>query len=1029
MKHILMVKLFTTVLKLQQMRKIFVSIIFLGITLSLHAQFNNWSTIQNDKFIQAKNYYQSERISLAFPLFYELQQSIQTADKSSQSIKTQEINYYTNACRLMLNDRTAEKPSIDYIATEQNNARRQMLSFHLAEFYFRNSEFDNALAYYEKTTEANLSNKEIASMQFHAGYIYFTNKNYEQAKPYLDAIRLNEGDPNYYHANYYYGFIALQENRYSDATQCFTIVEKDNYYGQVVPFYLTQIYYLTGQKDKAIKYGEERLKYVQPYYDAEMKQLVGHALFEKKEFARALPYLEQFMSQAEKVRREDVYELSYCYYYQKNYDKAISGFKQLSGKEDSLSQNSMYLLADCYLTTKNMPGARQAFLFCSQNNSNSVQREVSLFNYAKLSYELGYQDAAIYAFRDFINYYPNSKYQPEATDLMVQLLAKTNNYKDALALISKIQNPSAETQKYYARILFGRSQELISDGQLNEADELLSKALVATGNNSIAPLAKFWKGEIALRNKNYDNAIKWTEDYVKVSNTNFYKEANTANAKYNLGQAYLNKEMYTNAYNNLEAMAKPASATATLAEQDAYLRAADCMFMLKSYPKALQRYDAVVNSNMPNADYAYFQKAIIAGITNNNQKIDLLKSFTSKYPGSYLKVESNLEIANAYLAMEKFPDAITYLKIVANDKEAASFEPQALLKLGVAYANTSNRTEALQQFNSLVNKYPNSSEAEEAADYVKELYIEEGNTSGYSDYMRKTGRPISISEEDSLAWRTVLVKYSSANHQDALPALLQYIQRYANGAYILDANYYTGVLYEEGKQMPQAIPYYSYVADKAPNRFAERSFLQLAKYYYFEQKDYMKAKQYFKQLEASATNNESKLEALKGLLRSNYQLQAWSEAVPAAEKLVLEKSATVDDKVLCYMVIGKAAYGSLDYAKANTNFKQVISINKSAFAAEARYYLAEILFKQNKMKESEKAALEVINKSGSYTYWITKAYILLADIYAADKDYFNAKATLESVVANAVDADLKQEASVKLDAVIQAEKNGGKIGK
>ncbi len=1010
------------------MRITILSIIFLSTIQTITAQFNDWSNTQNDKFIQAKNYYHADRISLAFPIFHELQQGLQTADKSSQSIKTQEINYYTNACRLMLNDRTAEKSSIDFINNEQNSARQQMLSYHLAEFYFRNSEFDNALAYYEKTREANLSNKEIASMQFHAGYIYFTNKNYEQAKPYLDAIRLNEQDPNYYHANYYYGFIALQENRYGEASQCFSIVEKDSYYGQVVPFYLTQIYYLTGQKDKAIQYGEQRLKYVQPQYDAEMKQLVGHALFEKREFARALPYLEQFMSQAEKVRREDVYELSYCYYHQKNYDKAITGFKQLSGKEDSLSQNAMYLLGDCYLTTKNMPGARQAFLFCSQNNSNTIQREVSLFNYAKLSYELGYQDAAIYAFRDFINYYPNSKYQPEATDLMVQLLAKTNNYKDALALIGKIQNPSAETQKYYARILFGRSQELISDGQLNEADELLSKALVATGNNSIAPLAKFWKGEIALRNKKYDETIKFTEDYVKTSNANFYKEANTANAKYNLGQAYINKEMYTNAYNNFEAMAKPAGSS-TPAEQDAYLRAADCMFMLKSYPKALQRYEAVINSNMPNADYAYFQKAIITGITNNKQKIDLLKSFTSKYPGSYLKVESNLEIANAYLAMENFSDAIAYLKIVANDKEAASFEPQALLKLGVAYANTNNRSEALQQFNNLVNKYPNSIEAEEAADYVKELYVEEGNTSGYSDYMKKTGRPISVSEEDSLAWRTVLVKYSSPNHQDAMPPLLQYIQRYPNGAYILDAHYYTGALYEEGKQMPQAVPYYSYVADKAPNRFAEKSFTQLAKYYYFEQKDYAKAKQYFKQLEAAATSNETKLEALKGLLRSNYQLQLWGEAVPAAEKLVLEKSATVDDKVLCYMVIGKAAYGGSDYTKANTNFKQVIGINKAAFAAEARYYVAEILFKQNKMKEAEKAALEVINKSGSYTYWITKAYILLADIYAADKDYFNAKATLESVVANAVDADLKREATAKLEAVIQAEKDGGKIGK
>src|SRR5438445_11922976 len=102
----------------------------------------------------------------------------------------------------------------------------------------------------------------------------------------------------------------------------------------------------------------------------------------------------------------DLYELSYCYNQTKNWDKAIAGFKQLGGKEDSLAQNAMYMLGDAYLKTGQKASARNAFLFCSSNSSNPQQKEISKYNYAKLSYELGYQDVALTELQSFLQQYP-----------------------------------------------------------------------------------------------------------------------------------------------------------------------------------------------------------------------------------------------------------------------------------------------------------------------------------------------------------------------------------------------------------------------------------------------------------------------------------------------------------------------------------------------------------------------------------------------------------------------------------------------
>jgi tetratricopeptide (TPR) repeat protein len=319
-------------------------------------------------------------------------------------------------------------------------------------------------------------------------------KNFAQAKPLFNSIRQLKDDPNYIDANYYYGFLAFRDRNYTEALESFRIVETNPTYEATVPYYIAQIYYVQGRKDEAIKYAEAKLQAGKTqYYDLELKQLLGHAYFEKKHYAKALPFLEDYVNRSDKVRKEDLYELSYSYYQAANYNKAIEGFKQLSGKEDSLSQHAMYLLGDSYLKTAQKPNARNAFLFSSVNNSNQTQREISRFNYAKLSYELGYQDEALKSLRTFLSDYPNSTYTDEATELLVGALANTNNYADALTLLDGLKFPSANTKRLYPRILYGRATELINDSRLTEAEALLDKALKDVNNTSVLPFINFGK--------------------------------------------------------------------------------------------------------------------------------------------------------------------------------------------------------------------------------------------------------------------------------------------------------------------------------------------------------------------------------------------------------------------------------------------------------------------------------------------------------------------------------------------------------
>jgi tetratricopeptide (TPR) repeat protein len=983
---------------------------------ALQAQLTQVHTDPDAAFKRAKDLYQKEQFSLAYPVFKQVYNNEAGQGQTADFIKL-ESRYYYIICGLQLNDSTAVPLATRFIEQENTPARIQMMRFHLGEYYYRRQDFTLAQEQYAATSIANLSNREIADMKFHQAYGYFLTQDFAKAKPLFNAIRQLPADPNYLDANYYFGFICFNDKNYQLALESFQIAEKLPAYQPVIPFYIAEIYYFSGDKQKALQYGEAALQKNGLFYELQLKQLVGHLLFEKREFAKALPYLQQYVSANQKVRREDLYELSFCYYEAKDWSRSIEGFKQLGGAQDSLAQNSMYLLADAYLKTNDKANARTAFQFCAANNSNAVQKEVSAYHYGKLSYELGYMDAALKSFQSFLEVYPKSTYTQEAKELLVNTLANTSNYKEALKLYESLGVKSDLVIKLYPRLLYGSSVELINDQQIDQADALLTKLLQVPYNTAQLPLAYFWKGEIAYRKGQTEASIAFFLNYLKnpVSNG----EVNPVNAKYSLAYGYLKSEQYLQARNYFEQITRTLSAGASQIEQDAYLRGADCYFMGKDFKQSLKMYETVQSLQLASADYALYQKGIIAGALNKNaEKISLLQSIEKIYPSSALVPDANLEVANTYLADENYQAAIAPLQKLVGNPQATAMGPQVYLKLGVAYFNLDRNDESLKSFQKLVTTHPNTQESNDAIDYIRNIFVENQQPGDFAAFMKQNGKTITDTEEDSLTFRSYMLRYEAKDLAAAKTGFTSYLAKFPEGKYSLEANYLLAEMLINNKANTEALPFYKAVADRSQNKYAERSTLQTARIYYFDLKEYSNATKYFAQLKSIATQQENRLEAMRGLLRCQFKAQLWKEAATNASELLLEKGIATDDRMMASMVVAKNHQLSNEADPAIGAYKQVIAAGKSEYAAEAQYRIAEILLQQNKLAEAEKAAFEVIKKMGSYDHWVTRSYILLGDVFVQQKDWFNAEATFKSIVENATIAELKTEAQQKLDKVL-----------
>ncbi|MBI2730309.1 MAG: tetratricopeptide repeat protein [Sphingobacteriales bacterium] len=993
------------------------------------AVFGQQTSIYSDpqlKFKRAAEYFQKEQYSLALPILRELKQGITSMDYSNRTVEVQDIDFYLNACMLMMNDPRAEGPSKEYIAIAHNEPRSQQLSFYLGQYYFRQNDFRNAADYFESSSIENLNDEQITDQKFQLGYSYFNLQRFAQAKPLFDAVRQVKGSKYSLDAQYYYGFISFYDKNYITALEAFLQVKDHPSYNRIVPFYITNIYYFRGQKDKALEQAEVSIKKGDSYYDLELKQLTGHIYFEKKEFAKALPYLEDYVSKSKKVTKEDLYEVSYCYYAAGQLTKAIEGFKQLSGKEDSLSQNAMYLLGDAYLKTNQKANARNAFAFCAASSSNKEQKEISRFNYAKLSYELGFQDVALKEFKNFLNDYPNSTYGDEARELLVAVLTNTSNFADALALMESLPNKSESTKKLYPKILYGRAVEYINDQQLNRAEELLDKILKDPNNAPVLPMTNFWKGEISYRNNRIDDAVRYLNAFTASGNPG-QEGSGVKEANYDLGYAYLRKENFTVALGYFQKVVSKVSLTSSAIDQDAYIRSADCIYMNKEYAKARGMYETVIGYSWPNSDYATFQKAMIAGISSPSEKIKQLNNLQRLFPSSELIGDCNMEIANTLIADEKFREAIPYLNNVITSNNIA-LRPRALLRQGLVYYNIDKNAEALDAYKKLITQYPNAPESDEALQNIKAIYVEMGRPNDYVDFVKSTGRDVNVSEADSLTYAAAELKYTNGDCAGAVDQFANYIKQFPSGANVVKAYYFTGECYSQRKDWKNAVAAYEGVVSKGNSNYLEKAALQAARIYYFELQDYKNAAANYGKLRAVASTSESQMESRRGLLRCHYQLKEYKEAAEVARELLANKGVTSDDKALSNLVTAKNFQLQQQYDQAINNFKQVIALNKGSWAAEARYEIAACYFSLSSFSNAEKSAFEVINKSGSYDYWVTKAYILLGDVYAAQKDYFNAKATYQSIVDNATNLELKNEAQQKLDKVKAEEAQGSKIG-
>lgn len=946
------------------------------------------------------------------------------AETDSDANRINKVNaiYYDALCAYHLNQQNTEFKLLNFLSEYSNSSKTKRVQFQLGKYYFNNRKYRKATAAFRDVDRSDLSIIELQEYNFKMAYCALNQSDIQNAR--VGFSELVNTDSQYAPASkYYLAHLDFLEKNFEAALVVFESLKSDPNYQKIVPYYLIQIYYYQKDFERILADGPELYAQSNAKQKAEIAKILGAVYFENEDYEQALEYYESYQrSNRSRIDETFSYQVGVCYFKTKQYQQAIRYFQNATRGEQALAQNSFYYLGHSYLNTDQKKFASNAFKSSAKLDDDPRIQEEALFNYAKLSIELGHDpyNEAINALNGYLEKYPNSNRKDEVHNYLVQLYINTKNYRSALSSIEQLQSKNPSFAGAYQKIYYYSAIELFNDRRNEEAIEYFTKAIQNGKDSQIIAESNYWIAEAFYKTGNYWAANKYYNIFInkrEAKRSNYY-----ALSKYNIAYIHFKKAEYESAIRFFTAFIRDQKNNNPKLMNDVYIRIGDSYFINRKYQNAITNFDKAIRYNQPNKDYAIYQKALSYGaLGKQNNKIITLEQMITSNRNSAFYDDAMYELGTTYLINNQNEQAALYFNRLVRENPRSPYSKKALLRSGLIYYNNDQNNKALASMKKVILDYPGSAEATEALSTLKTIYVEANRVNEFFDFANSIGQNvISVNEQDSLLFSAAENQYLEGNEATAVRSLNLYIRANPNGAYLINANFYLGEIEFKNGNYPQALEAYTFVNNQRISQFSETSLLKASRINY-NKKDYAAALNNYNVLLDIANNDDRRFEALIGQMRCNFKIANYGLSIDPAKAILRNPNINTDQIAEAHFILAKSYFETNYKDLAKTEFTITEKLNNSVQAAESKYYLALMTFENLDYVATEKLLFELSDQYAYYDYWLAKGFILLADNYIAQDNAFQAKQTLQSIIDNYQGADLRNIAVEKLNQIKSAE--------
>jgi len=528
-----------------------------------------------------------------------------------------------------------------------------------------------------------------------------------------------------------------------------------------------------------------------------------------------------------------------------------------------VGQSASYYLGDIELKQGNGQGARIAFGTASRLTFDPALQQEALFNYAKLSYELGYPADAITAIQSI---QPSSQYYLQGQELLGEVFTTTEDYQRALDMLERMPNRSPRLEQAYQRAAFSRGLELLNNGEEAQAQQLMEKSL----------MKPYWLADIANRQEDYPTSINLTNQFLALARgtQGLPPQSSLYTGNYLQGYNYLKQKNPAASLDYFSAAVEgiernlPYITDADVRERilgDAIIRAGDAHFSRNQYDQASRFYNDAVNRRTTGYVYALYQKAVIEGLRGRTaNKVLNLEQLVQQYPRSEYADDALFELAGAYQELNRPQEALAPLRSIVSDyKQSSPLVNQSLLNLGLISFNLGNQEAAINYYKQVFSNNPSAGESERAKENLREIYVDKmGRPDLFFQFFETLpGMEVDSDGRESITFQAARSQYDNGNYDRAAQALTDYLRQYPNTPNALAATFFRGDSYVALQRYNEALTDFERVANSGPSGYYLPALNKGSLIAYRHVEDFSRSARLFALLEQAAPSEDIRIDA------------------------------------------------------------------------------------------------------------------------------------------------------------------------
>ncbi|MAJ50606.1 MAG: hypothetical protein CMB82_03195 [Flammeovirgaceae bacterium] len=891
----------------------------------------------------------------------------------------------------------------------------------LGNYHFRLKDYKNAVPYFYRIRPNLLLETLYVNVRFKLAYSLYMEQLHDEALLLFNEVTYYSQEEKY-NAHYYAGVIYFNNEDFDNALDQLLLAQKTSALYKLTAPFIAKIYLNQKQYMEVVSYAETHLKKTKGI-NLESKiilnRVAAEASFAQFNYLKAIQYYKEVLLLSKS--KGDValfFNLGYSLEQAGKIVAAADQYKIAALSEDALGQHAAFRLGQIYIELNQFNAAINAFQIVLESEFSAQLRDQSYFLIAKSWFQLHNFEETIHILEKRLKVRPNGENGIEAAQLLADAYLYTSNYKEAIDHLEDTELKSFPLKKTYQMVTLKYAQLLFNDQVYDQVKYWLSRSLV----NAVDPKYKLMANLLMAECLSAQNKHGLSVDYFnQVIRSEQVSEEQKRRAYYGLGYAQYNMEEYKMAYKTFSLFINLNTTKGNIYMNDATLRAADCLFILKQFDEAISMYR---KSNVNVAqEYASYQIANIYYLKNELERAQkMFEHFIGNYSNSFLADNATFQLGEILIDLEKFELAIANFNYFVERYDKSVLLPNVYEGRAVAYTNKNQWAEAAKDYYMILDNYLSHPIANEAILGLQNIRNKGFEIDNFDKYMAKlrTLDPNNASLE-FISFEQLKNDYFNQDYEPLIEGINAFRNAYPNTLRNYDLYYFMGDAYFELGKWEDGITQFEPIISQQKGAYLGRALAKSAKAN-MNLNRYDQAINLFLLLSENANSERELDQAQEGLMMAYYANKDTENALEIAQKMSINIALSESKRNFASLYLLRIAMNSREYDKGLLLAASLIESTDYQIAAEAAFIMAQIRYNQDNYTASIEQCIILLGKYGLYEQWTDKTYLLLVNNYMASGELLQAKATINSILDNTDNEALKIKAEELLESVNQLEK-------